>query len=261
MDSETTKERLNALTFGVSAYEKMPHHRSYALDEQAKAALAALARAMFQRRAAEGRADMDGKPPSSHQEFFGIIERLNEAGCNLLQRKPNDAPPIPKPWTNPIDGSALAPPKTPDERAVLAKTDPELLQWFDRMAKSPYKAVAEMREAEAQRQSLMSVVYGQTEHQLNPYRGSNETAKGEFMKRDPLLAKFYEEEARDVELPIFKNKNLTVIGKLAKDPSTASLVQLAERIHDQWQAADKATALEQRAAAEEALKKLAEAAA
>ena len=54
---------------------------------------------------------------------------------------------------------------------------------------------------------------------------------------------------------------MTVANKLTEDPSTSALVQLAERIHEHWQAADKATALEQRAAAEEALKKLAEAAA
>jgi hypothetical protein len=49
---------------------------------------------------------------------------------------------------------------------------------------------------------------------------------------------------------------MTVAGKLAKDATTAGLVQLAERIHDQWQAADKATALEARAKAEEALRRL-----
>jgi hypothetical protein len=76
------------------------------------------------------------------------------------------------------------------------------------------------------------------------------------------LAEFYQEEARPVEIPIFgRNRNMTVANKLTEDPSTSALVQLAERIHEHWQAADKATALEQRAAAEEALKKLAEAAA
>jgi hypothetical protein len=77
------------------------------------------------------------------------------------------------------------------------------------------------------------------------------------MKRDPLLAEFYQQEAKDVEIPIFgKNKNLTVFGKLAKDASVAGMVQLAERIHDQWQAADKATALAARGKAEEELRRL-----
>jgi len=43
---------------------------------------------------------------------------------------------------------------------------------------------------------------------------------------------------------------MTVAAKLAKDPATAGLVSLAERIHEQWQAEDKATALAARAKAE-----------
>jgi hypothetical protein len=54
---------------------------------------------------------------------------------------------------------------------------------------------------------------------------------------------------------------MTIANRLTKDPAVAGLVSLAERIHEQWQAADKSAALEQRAAAEEALKKLVEAAA
>ena len=77
------------------------------------------------------------------------------------------------------------------------------------------------------------------------------------MKRDPLLAEFYQQEAKDVEIPIFgKNKNMTVAGKLAKDPSTAALVQLAQRIHENCLAEDKLAAQQQRAAAEETLKRL-----
>jgi hypothetical protein len=76
-------------------------------------------------------------------------------------------------------------------------------------------------------------------------------------KRGPDLAKFYQEEAQPIELPLFgKNRNLTVVGKLAKDPSTAGLVKVAARIHENWLAQDKLTAQQQRAAAEETLKRL-----
>ena len=63
------------------------------------------------------------------------------------------------------------------------------------------------------------------------------------------------------ELELVTAMELTIANRLSKDPAVAGLVSLAERIHEQWQAGDKATALEQRAAAEEALKKLAEVAA
>ena len=76
------------------------------------------------------------------------------------------------------------------------------------------------------------------------------------------MPSFTKEEAKPVEIPIFgKNKNQTVVGRLVKDPRTSGLVQLAERIYEQWQAADRAAALKQRAAAEELLKHLEDAAA
>jgi hypothetical protein len=157
-----------------------------------------------------------------------LIARLNAAGCNLLQRRPGDAKKLPKLWVNPISGQPLPPPKTPDEKGVLAKHDPELLQWFEELEKHPYKTVAAHKAAEAQRQALESLQYGADEHGMNVFLGDNETAKGEFVKRDPELAKFYQYEAQPVEIPIFgKNRNQTVIARLAKNPSTAALVQVA----------------------------------
>src|SRR5262249_51850694 len=151
--------------------------------------LGVLAAAMFQRRAAEGRSDMDGKPPSSHQEFFGIIQNLADAGCNLLQARPGDEKPLPKAWTNPLTGQPLPSPRTPDERAVLAKSDPQLLQLLDELEKRPYATINKLRQAEAQRQAVMGIPYTQREHELNTFRGDNKTAHAQFVKRDPDLAK------------------------------------------------------------------------
>jgi hypothetical protein len=261
MDSQTTKQRLAAQTFALEAYNKTKNHRAYALTNEARNALGILARAMFIRRAQEGRDQPDAKP-TPWQEFSSIIERLGQAGVNLLQNRPGDAKPLPKLWLHPLSGEPLAAPKGPDERATLQRHDPELLRWFEEMRKHPYKTVAAHNAAEAQRQSLSSIQYGAAEHERNPFRGTNETAKGEFVKRDPELAAFYQAEARPVAIEIFgKNKNQTVVGKLAKDPSTAGVVQLAERIYGQWQAADKADALAARAKAEEELRRLAASAA
>ena len=87
--------------------------------------------------------------------------------------------------------------------------------------------------------------------------GTNETAKAEFVKRDPLLAEFYKQEAEPVEIPIFgKHRNQTVIAKLSKDPSIAALVHVAARIHEHWQAADRAAAQDAQRAAQETLRRL-----
>lgn len=251
-----TKERLSAATFADEAYRKMKHNRSYALTNESRNVLGVLTQAMSQRRAAEGRNQYDAQP-SSWQEFFGIIEKLNAAGCNLLQERPGDEKPLPKAWVNPLTGQPLPPPKTPDERAIVAKTDPELLELLDELDKRPYATINKLREAEAQRQAVMAIPYGEKEHQLNPFRGDNKTAQGQFEKRDPELAKFYEREAKDVELPLFgRHKNMTIHGQLLKDPATAGLVRVAEQIANQWNLEDVATAKQQRAAAELALKKL-----
>jgi hypothetical protein len=105
--------------------------------------------------------------------------------------------------------------------------------------------------------SVLQKRSGPSEHQVNVFRGNNQTAQGQFMARAPKLAAFYKNEARDVEIPIFgKNKNMTIAGRLSKDPSIGALVQVASRVHEDWLAQDKAAAQEQRAAAEEALRKL-----
>src|SRR5262245_10646206 len=256
MDNETTKERLSAATFALEAYAKMKHNRSYALSNESRNVLGVLVAAMNQMRAAQGRNRYDAVP-SPWTEFHSILQRLNDAGCNVLQERPDAEKPLPTAWVNPITQQPLPPPKTPDERGILQKSNPELLQLLDELEARPYATIRKLREAEAERQAIMAIPYGEKEHQLNPFRGDNKTAQGQFERRSPTLAKFYQSEAKDVEIPIFgRNKNMTVEAHLLKDPSTAALVRVAEQIARQWNAEDVATAKEQRAAAEQALKKL-----
>jgi hypothetical protein len=92
LDALKEELRFNVMNFALEAYQKMKNHRAYALDEQGKVALGALARAMFIRRDEEGRSHMDAKP-TTWQEFFGIIEHLAAAGANVLQKRPGDPPP------------------------------------------------------------------------------------------------------------------------------------------------------------------------
>jgi hypothetical protein len=262
MDAEETRKRLAAADFAVQAYAKMKHNRSYALGSEARDVLGILAKALHERRSEEGRSDLDGKQPTSWQEFFDLIGSLNAAGCNLLQRRPGDPPPVPTPWRDPATNELLPNPWTTKNlkgQSILERRDPALAAHFKAMAEDPYGTIARMQDAAAERQARQSVPYGQREHASNPFLATktNETAKGAFVKRDPLLAEFYQEEAAPVSIPIFgKNKNQTVVGRLVKDPHTSGLVQLAERIYEQWQAADRAAALKQRAVAEELLRRL-----
>jgi hypothetical protein len=72
-----------------------------------------------------------------------------------------------------------------------------------------------------------------------------------------MLAAFYRDEAKPVELPLFGAKrNLTVEGKLFKDPAAASVLKVAREINRQWLDSDRAAALEARKAAEQQIEKL-----
>jgi len=60
----------------------------------------------------------------------------------------------------------------------------------------------------------------------NPFLGNNEGGKVEFVRHDPEFAKFYKEESRTVEIPIFgKNRNITFEERLAKRPDNIRAAQ------------------------------------
>jgi hypothetical protein len=128
------QQRNNAREFALKVYGDTKFHRSYALTPEAEIMLSALAAAMAQQRKAEGRNDDE---LYAEGPFKWLINQLSQTGCNILQQRPTDPPQLPKPWLNPITGQPLSPPTSPDERAVLAKADPALLQWFDDLEKSP----------------------------------------------------------------------------------------------------------------------------
>ena len=78
------------------------------------------------------------------------------------------------------------------------------------------------------RESLGAIPYGPDEHKLNPNIGGNLQAINEFIKRDFELAAFYKQEAEPVSLPPFgPNRNLTVEGRLYRDPHAASVLKIS----------------------------------
>jgi hypothetical protein len=248
------QQRKTARDFALKVYADTKFNRSYALTPESTIMLSALAAAMAQHRKAEGR---DKDDLYAEKPFQWLINYLSQAGCNVLQQRPTDPKPLPKPWLDPITNAPLPPPKGPDERGILQRTDPDLLDWYDKLEKAPYKAVADHLEQEAFRKGLAGIPYGQQDHDRNPFRGKDETSKNLLAKRDPELAKFYQAEAKPVEIPLFgKNRNLSIAGRLTKDPVSNAVVTIAEKIYQNWMADDKATAQAQRAAAEATLRKL-----
>jgi hypothetical protein len=72
-----------------------------------------------------------------------------------------------------------------------------------------------------------------------------------------MLAQFCKAESEPVRLDLFgAQKDLTVRGRLTKDPAAATVVELAEKIEAQWRMEDKAQAAEAITAAERKLREL-----
>jgi hypothetical protein len=101
METDPAKQRLYALNFAQNSYKMMRRNRSYALNKEAQVVLAALARAMMEKRIAEGRTGADAKP-THHEEFWELIHKLDQAGVNLLQRRPGEPPRLPQVWRDPV---------------------------------------------------------------------------------------------------------------------------------------------------------------
>ena len=216
------------------AYAKVTNSRPYAITD---AQLAPLVGAIWNRMKAS---DIKFDVEKFDKEFVEVIESLHANGVRgLIQNRPGESKPQPKPWIDPISGHPLPPPSTPTEKAFLRQHDPELLDHFEVMSKSPYQHVHEMRESESRREQALAFKYDADAHETNPFRTGNLTDHTNFAKHHPELVPFYKGEAEHVVLPWSESgaKNLTTISLLlTKSPRTHALVKDATRIEGEWRA-------------------------
>ena len=98
---------------------------------------------------------------------------------------------------------------------------------------------------------MQQIPYGEVEHDVNTFRGNDQTAQSLCVKNAPPgFAEFCRHEAKDVEIPLFgKNRNLTVEGQLAKDPAMFALMKVAQQVRETWAREDVAAAQAKRLAA------------
>src|SRR5262249_11099490 len=125
-------------------------------------------------------------------------------------------------------------------QTLLMQRDPRLAEHLKAMEDDPYGTLATLMDKEIEARSLAAIPYDEDTHKLNPFLGDNKTRQVEFMKRDPELAKFYEQEAKPVSIPVFgRNKNMIIQNRLYKDPHAAATYKIAEQVAQQWLASDK----------------------
>jgi hypothetical protein len=219
------------------AYAKIANNRSYAITD---AQLAPLAAAIWNRMKGAGQKFDTEKFDA---EFVETIDALHKNGVRgLIQDRPGEPKPTPKPWISPVTGEPLPPPRTQTEKAFLRQHDPALADYYDAMATNPYAHVHALRESESRREQALAFKYDADQHETNPFRNGNLSDQSKFAQRHADLVPFYKSEAEDTVLPWSEqgSKNLTTISLLlTKSPRTHALVKDATRIQSEWKAKER----------------------
>jgi hypothetical protein len=199
-------DRRKLARFAVDALHKLPRARLYALNAESKDALACLAAAIKADRAARNLTDDDA--PTAQSQMVALLERLAKAGVNLQQVRPETEPkPLPKPWIDPVTGQSLPPPTDITGKTLLRKFDPALADHYDAMERDPYGHIQSLHEAAAKREALAKATYGEQEHEINPFKTGDRKMQDAVVKSGPdELVAFYQREAADVEVPLFRRE-------------------------------------------------------
>jgi hypothetical protein len=227
------EERQHWEELALSVYSELHRNRAYALTNDAKRSLGALAAGW--REAGNSFASAD----NGRDKFAAFLQ--NEVGplvLGLFQEQPSDASDPPKPWVDPVTGEQLPNPWLTNDnkaKALLGKRDPALAAHFQAMAKSPYEYVARLQDNAAIAARRKAVKYDAETHETNPFITGNHTEASRLVITDPERAEVYRREAKPLQLPWQTgNRNLTGMGRLAKNPEVRSMVARAENILRIW---------------------------
>lgn len=180
----------------VETLRKIPDCRYWAPSEQEVEGLAVFGASWLEERVENGQ-------KYAPNEFEKLMEQLVQANPSLRRPKLEEPVQVPKPWLNPITGQPLGLPKTPDEKAVLARRDFTLLKLMEDLEKKPYQTVLRLQEEKERAARLAAIKYGEAEHKTNPFlHETNQSRLAEFVKQDPERAQVFEWEAKTkISLP------------------------------------------------------------
>jgi hypothetical protein len=247
---------------GREHWHKLPRNRGYAGTPDVETAVGATALAWH-----EAGGSFSSSQPKDAETFDKFLVKLHDIApdMRLLQPKPHDPPKLPEVWRDPVTNEALPNPFSLTDAAArlrattaLAKHDPELLGHFQSMHADPYGHVQALREAEAKRLRQAAVSYGEAEHRTNVFvNGASQTDKAKFVREFPDLVETYQREAQPIQLPLGKDKNLTLAGKIARhDPKLYAIVTRADEVVRVWNEQERERLRAAKAAAEQELKRL-----
>jgi hypothetical protein len=91
---------------------------------------------------------------------------------------------------------------------------------------------------------------------MNPWVSGHRKQQDGLVKLSPDLAAYYQQEARPVELPFGPNANMTLRGKIWKNPKLRAIADRADEIAKVWQTQERTRLLAEKAESEKRLKEL-----
>jgi hypothetical protein len=235
----------------LPVYNKNERHRLYAITPASKRQLVALYRAC---------SDSTDSTEQAQELFRWSLERFTECGINVLQPPPPSELEPPKMWLD-LWGKPLANPfLSKDVRAqtLVVQRDPMLAKWLKKFAADPFGAVCGWQDEQANNLKQRTTKYDGDTHAGNPYvRGfTNETERGRFEREHPDLVEQLKREAIPVAFPTGEAFNLTLQGRIAKNPKLNALAAGMRRHEVQDIQEARTAAKEAREKAEQEIKKL-----
>ena len=223
----------------MQIYSELPRNRAYAATPDAQRSIGALTAGW--REAGNSFANSD--PDNGRDKFAKWLQfEVGPLVPGLFQEQPSDPSELPKVWRDPVTNEALPNPwLTNDNKAklLLGKRDPALAAHFQAMAKDPYGHVASLQDNAAAAARRKAVKYDAETHKVNPFVTGNATVQSRLVITDPEKAEVFKREAKPLTLPwTIGARNLTGMGRLAKNPEVRSVVDRAESILRDWLTAD-----------------------
>ena len=102
------------------------------------------------------------------------------------------------------------------------------------MAADAYGTIAQMQDDEARRARLNAIEYSKEDHASNPFIHGSLTKQSRLTSLSPELAEFFKTEARPVELPFGPGGNMTMRGKIARNPKLKAIADRADEVTLMW---------------------------
>jgi hypothetical protein len=196
------------------AYTKLERNRSYALTDEARRHLVFLWRAC-----------KELEPENPAELFKWSLEQLaDDAGVNVLQPLPPAELKPPEMWKDLWNRDLPNPFATGDLKGqtLLMQRDEVLGEWLKNFAESPYGAAVEWQDKEAAILKQKGMKYDSDTHAANVFaNGADETTRGRFVRNaDSATVERCKWESLPVTFPspTTKNFNLTIQGRITKNP-------------------------------------------